>query len=205
MPGTLTVRVNPTSLVAKTYSSSVTITVSGVAPVIVPVTLVVTPAPSTLTLSATTLNFVAPPPLAAQSVSMSTDGAPISFTATSGATWLTVTTLKGVSQPDVVTAGEEYPLSISVNAAALAPQVTPYVGKITLVASGAAVTVKSQTISVTLTVNSSAPTITAVWPSTLPVNGAAQTITIYGTNFYSASVAEIKGVSTAFSHYAVHE
>lgn len=110
-----------------------------------------------------------------------------------------MTTLKGVSQPDVVTAGEEYPLSISVNAAALAPQVTPYVGKITLVASGAAVTVKSQTISVTLTVNSSAPTITAVWPSTLPVNGAAQTITIYGTNFYSASVAEIKGVSTALA------
>jgi uncharacterized protein (TIGR03437 family) len=200
VPGTLTVRVNPTSLAARTYSSSVTITVSGVAPVTVPVTLVVTPAPSTLTLSATTLNFVSPPASpAAQSVSMSTDGAPISFTVTSGATWLTVTTLKGVSQPDVVTAGEEYPLSISVNAAALAPQLTPYVGKITVVASGAAVTVKSQTISVSLTVNSSAPTITAVWPPTLPVNGAAQAITIYGTNFYSATVAEIMGVSTALA------
>jgi len=198
VPGTLTVRVNPTSLAAATYNASVTVTVTGVAPVAIPVTLVVTPAPSTLTLSTSTLNFAAPPiPPAAQTVSLSTNGAPISFTATSGSTWLTVTTLKGVGQPDVVTPGEDYPLTISVNPASLAPQVAPYVGKITVVASGAAVTAKSQTITVNLTMNSSTPTITAVWPATLPVNGAAQTVTIYGTNFYSATIAEIKGVSTA--------
>ena len=156
-----------------------------------------TPQPSTLTLSTTTLNFVSPPSSpAAQSVTMSTNGAPISFTVTSGATWLTVATLKGVGQPDVVTAGEEYPLTISVNSTSLAPQVTPYVGKITVVASGAAVTVKSRTITVNLTANSSAPTISSVWPSTVPVNGAAQNITIYGTNFYSATVAKVVGVAT---------
>jgi uncharacterized protein (TIGR03437 family) len=200
VPGSLIVRVNPTSLSARTYSSSVTVTVTGIAPVIIRVTLVVMPASSTLTLSTTTLNFVSPPSSpAAQPVTMSTNGAPISFTATSGSTWLTVTTLKGVGQPDVVTAGEEYPLTISVNPATLAPQTAPYVGKITVVASGAAVTVKSQTITVDLTVNSSTPTITAVWPATLPVNGAAQTITIYGTNFYGATVAKVKGAATALA------
>jgi uncharacterized protein (TIGR03437 family) len=202
VPGSLTVRVNPTSLAAQTYSSAVTLTVgvAGVAPVNIPVTLVVTPAPSTLTLSTTTLNFTSPPATpATQVVSMSTNGAPISFTATSGSTWLTATTLKGIGQPDVVTAGEEYPLTISVNSTGLAPQTAPYVGKITVVASGAAVTAKSQTITVNLTVNSSQPTITSVWPATLPVNGAAQTITIYGTNFYSATVAKVSGVATALA------
>ena len=199
-PGSLTVRVNPTSLTAKTYSSTITVTVTGVAPVTIPVTLVVTPAPSTLLLSTTTLNFTTPPnPPATQTVSMSTNGAPISFTAASGATWLTVTTLKGVGAPDVVTPGEEYPLVLSVDSTGLAPQAAPYVGKVTVVASGAAVTAKSQTITVNLTVNSSTPTITGVWPASLPVNGAAQTITIYGTNFYGATVAKVKGVATALA------
>jgi uncharacterized protein (TIGR03437 family) len=197
VPGSLTVRVNPTSLLAKTYASNVTVTVTGVAPVTIPVTLVVTPAPSTLMLSVTTLNFTTPPnPPATQTVSMSTNGAPISFTVTSGSTWLTATTLKGVGEPDVVTPGEEYPLIIAVDSTGLNPQTAPYVGKITVVASGAAVTVKSQTITVNLTVNSSTPTITSVWPPTLPVNGPAQTITIYGTNFYSATVAKVQGVAT---------
>ncbi len=127
---------------------------------------------------------------------MSTNSAPISFTATSGSNWLTITTLKGIGQPDVVTAGEEYPLAISVNSASLVPQAAPYVGKVTVVASGAVVTVKSQTITVNLTVNSSVPTITGVWPSTLPVNGAAQVVTIYGTNFYSATVAKVQGAAS---------
>ena len=197
VPGSLTVRVNPTSLTAKTYVSSVTLTVTGVAPVTIPVTLVVTPAPSTLTLSATSVPFATPPnPPATQTVTMSTNGAPISFTATSGSPWLTVTTLKGIGAPDVVTPGELYPLILSVDSSSLVPQAAPYVGKVTVVASGAAVTVKSQTITVNLTVNSSTPTITSVWPATLPVNGAAQTITIYGTNFYSATLAKVKGVAT---------
>ena len=200
VPGSLTVRVNPTSLTAKTYLSNVTLTVTGVAPVTIPVTLIVTPAPSTLTLSATTLNFATPPnPPATQTVNMSTNGAPISFTVTSGSPWLTVTTLKGIGAPDVVTPGEQYPLTVSVDSTGLAPQAAPYVGKITVVASGAAVTAKSQTITVNLTVNSSTPTVTSLWPATVPVNGPAQTITIYGTNFYGATVGKVKGVATALA------
>ncbi|HEX4593532.1 MAG TPA: IPT/TIG domain-containing protein [Bryobacteraceae bacterium] len=196
VPGSLTVRVNPTSLTAKTYSSTVTLTVTGVAPVTIPVTLVVTPAPSTLMLSTTTLNFTTPPnPPASQTITMTTNGAPISFTVTSGATWLTATTLKGVGAPDVVTPGEEYPLVLSVDSTGLTPQAAPYVGKVTVVASGAVVTAKSQTITVNLTVNSSTPTITSVWPASLPVNGPAQIITVYGTNFYSATVVKVKGVA----------
>jgi uncharacterized protein (TIGR03437 family) len=192
----VTVRVNPNSLTAKTYNSSVTLTVAGVTSVTIPVTLVVTPALSTLTLSATTLNFTSPPnPPAAQTVKLSTNGAPISFTATSASAWLTATTLKGVGQPDVLTPGEQYPLVVSVDPTGLLPQAAVYVGKITVVASGAAVTTKSQTITVNLMVNSSTPTITSVWPATLPVNGAAQTITIYGTNFYNATVAKVQGVA----------
>ena len=47
-----------------------------------------------------------------------------------------------------------------------------------VVASGAVQSLlKSQTITVNLTVNSPTPTVTSVWPSILPVNGAAQTLT----------------------------
>jgi len=66
------------------------------------------------------------------------------------------------------------------------------------------VIVKSQNITVNFTVNSSAQTITAIWPTTLPLNGPNQNITVYCTNFYSASqshqtVAKIQGVSTALT------
>jgi uncharacterized protein (TIGR03437 family) len=68
------------------------------------------------------------------------------------------------------------------------------VGKITLALTGA--TVKSQTITVNMTVSSSKPTISSIWPATLPLNGAASTITLRGTNFYSASVVKVQGVTT---------
>jgi hypothetical protein len=66
------------------------------------------------------------------------------------------------------------------------------------------VIVKSQNITVNFTVNSSAQTITSIWPTTLPLNGPNQNITVYCTNFYSASqsnqtVAKIQGVSTALT------
>lgn len=198
LPATVTVRVNPTSLPAATYNNvSVTITIAGVSnPISVPVTLVVTPPPSTLTLSATTLNFTAPPlPPQAQTVFLSTNGAPISFTVTSGANWLTATTRLGGSS-DIVFQGEQYPLTIAVDPTGLSPQTAPYVGKITLATSGAATTAKSQTITVNFTVASLTPAISTVWPSTLPVNGPAQTITIVGSNFYGATVAKIKGIAT---------
>ena len=196
LPGSLSIRVNPTSLPVGSYSANVVVTVTGVAnPVNISVTLTVTAPPSSLTVSPTTLTFTAPPiPVTTQTLTLSTNGAPISYTATSGSTWMTVTPAIGVALP-----GDPVTLTVTVDPTTLAPQTAPYTGKITVVASGAAVTAKSQNVTVDFTVNSMAPTITSIWPSTLPVNGGPQTITVRGTNFYSASVAKIQGVATALA------
>ena len=201
LPASLTVRANPTSLPVGIYSATIAVTVTGVAsPVDIAVTLSVTAPPSSLTLSTSTLTFAAPSASLSQTVTLSTNGAPISYTATSGATWMTVTNSSGTAV-GVVLPGEAVTLTVTVNPLGLNPQATAYTGKITVVASGSAVTVKSQNITVNFTVNSSAPTITTIWPTTLPLNGPNQNITVYGTNFYSASqsnqtVAKIQGVTT---------
>lgn len=189
LPATLSVSVNPNSLPVAQYTSSVTITVTGAAaPVVVPVTLNVTAAPSTLSITPATLTFTAPPnPSAAQTVTLTTNGSPISFTATAGATWLTVSPTVGIVLP-----GDQVTLSIIADATNLTPSATPYTAKITVVASGASVTSKSQNITVGLTVNSQTPSITSIWPSSLPLNGPNQVITLRGTNFYSASIVAVQ-------------
>ena len=149
LPASISVEVNPTSLAVGTYSSAVTITVAGVAsPAVVTVGLEVTAPPSTLSLSPTNLIFTAPPsPSVAQTVTLSTNDSPISYTATSGATWLSVSPPVGIVLPgDLVT------LTVNVNAMNLAPRIAPYTANITVVASGATVTAKSQNILVTVTV-----------------------------------------------------
>src|SRR5579871_351155 len=190
LPATVNVRVNPTTLPASTYTSTVTITVTGIAPVVIPVTLVVSPPLPTLGVSsaAITLNLT-PFSTSVQTVTLSTNGAPISFTATAGAKWVTVTPTVGVVLPGALTN-----LTITIATTTLAPQVNPYTAKVTLALSGASV--KAQNITLNVTVNSAAPTITSVWPTQLPLNGPAQTITIQGTNFYTATVAMIQGIST---------
>ena len=192
MPASLSVRVNPTSLAVGTYNASVEVTITGVVtPLDIPVTLNVTAPPSTLGIAPSTLAFTAPPtPVAAQSLTLSTNGSPISFTATSGAAWMTVSPAVGVVLP-----GFPLNLTVTVDPTNLTPQTAAYVGKITIVASGAAVTVKSQNVTVNLTLNSAPPTITSIWPNTLPVNGGPQTVTIRGTNFYTASAAKVTGVT----------
>ena len=190
LPATLNVRVNPTSLPASTYTSTVTITVTGLPVVTIAVTLVVAPPLPALGLSTSTLTLnMTPFATSVQTITLSTNGAPISFTATSGAKWITVVPTVGVVLP-----GAQTSLTVTVDTTTLAPQVAPYTAKVTLALSGASV--KAQNITVNVTVNSAAPTITSVWPTVLPLNGAAQTITIQGTNFYTATVAMIQGVST---------
>jgi trimeric autotransporter adhesin len=190
LAATLNVRINPTSLPASTYTSTVTITVTGLPVISIPVTLVVAPPLPTLALSASTITLTLPPATqSAQTITFSTNGAPISFTATAGAKWLTVAPAVGVVLP-----GAETILTITVDTTTLAPQVTPYTAKVTLALSGAST--KAQNITVNVTVNSAAPTITQVWPNQLPLNGPAQTITITGTGFYNATVAMVQGVAT---------
>jgi uncharacterized protein (TIGR03437 family) len=190
LPATLNIRVNPTSLPAFTYSSTVTITVTGLPAVTIPVMLVVSPPLPDLSVSATILTLnLTPFSSSVQTVTLSTNGAPISFSATAGAKWLTVKPAVGVVLP-----AAQNTLTLTVDTTTLAPQVTPYTGKVTLALSGAST--KSQNITVNVTVNSSAPTIATIWPNQLPLYGIAQTITITGTNFYTASVAMVQGVST---------
>jgi uncharacterized protein (TIGR03437 family) len=194
LPASLSVRVNPTGLGVGQYMTvGLTITVNTVAtPVTIPVTLNITSPPSTLTVSPTTLTFAAPPsPVTSQTVQLSTSGAPMTFTATTGAVWLTVSPNVGVVLP-----GEIELLTITPDPTTLAPQSAPYSGKITITVSGVTPAPKAQTVTVSFTVNSSPPTITNIWPATLPLNAAAETITILGTNFYSGTVASIQGVTT---------
>ena len=202
LPATLSVRVNPTTMPVGAYSATVAVTVTGVTnPVNITVNLNVTAAPSSLTVSPGTLTFTYPSATLSQTLTLSTNGAPISYTATSGSAWLTVLNGSG-SGVGVVLPGDPVALTVTVNAASLVPQAAVYVGKITIVASGAAVTAKSQNVTVNLTVNSSTPTISTIWPSSLPVNGGDSTVTVVGTNFFSGSasnqtLAKLQGVATA--------
>jgi uncharacterized protein (TIGR03437 family) len=191
LPASISVEVNPTSLAVGSYASSVTITAAGApSPAVVTVSLQITAAPSTLSISPNTLIFNAPPsPSVAQTVTLSTNGSPISYTATAGATWLSVSPAVGIVLP-----GDLALLTINVNASNLAPQVGPYTANVTVVASGTSVTLKSQNILVSVLVNSTTPTITSVWPPVLPENAGFQTITLRGTNFYSASIVTVQGV-----------
>jgi uncharacterized protein (TIGR03437 family) len=183
--------VNPTSLAVGQYGAEVDLTITGIAnPVVIAINLNVTEAASTLAVSPTTLNLMGPPDPAAQTVTLSTDGAPISFTATSGVSWISVSPTVGVVLP-----GDSVTLTVNVTTNGLAAQTAPYTGKITVVASGAAVTAKSQSVTVNLTVVSLTPTISNIWPPTLPVGAGAQTVTIFGTNFYAATVAMVQGVA----------
>jgi len=205
LPATLAVYVNPETMPIGVYSTaSISISVAGVAaPVSIAVTLTVTAPPANLGLSANTLTFDSPANTNPQIVTLSTDGLPISFTATSGAKWLDVNTSTSQTPAGTVTgvvSSAATPVSLTasldpVGMAALAPQTAPYVGKITIVASGPPVAVKSQTITVNLTVNALAPTIASVWPTSLPLGGGAAWVTIIGTNFYSATVVEVQGVN----------
>ena len=95
---TLSVSVNPAGMAIGTYTGTITVTPSGGTAQIVPVTLTVSSAtivatPNTLTF-AYTINGTVP---AAQSVSLTTTSGAITYTATSSATWLTVTPASGTA------------------------------------------------------------------------------------------------------------
>ncbi|HWB99968.1 MAG TPA: hypothetical protein VG672_24840, partial [Bryobacteraceae bacterium] len=184
LPGSLKLAVNPTSLTAGTYTGTVTITVSGAATSLtVNVTLNVTSDSPMLILSSTALSFTAPPGPTAQTVLVTATSGAIPFSATTGTSWLSVSAPQLLALP-----GQQIPLTVSVDPAALNPQATPYSGKITVTASGVPKTNATQTITVSLTVQTMTPAIASIWPSQLPVMAstgsttAGQTITIHGTN-----------------------
>lgn len=187
LPASLSVRVNPTGLAVGTYVAHIDVAVAGMAnPTSAPVTLTVTAPPPTLALSATTVNFVnSPAPSLEQTVTLSTSGTPISFTAAvSGAKWLTLAPATGVVLP-----GRDVTLSMTADPTGLAPQAKAYTGKVTITATGVAAASKSQIITANLTVNPQTPTIASLWPGTVQANAGAATITVRGTGFYASTTA----------------
>jgi uncharacterized protein (TIGR03437 family) len=193
MPAKIGVVVNPTSLGVGVYTATIMVTITGIAtPISIPVTLTVTTPLATLILSANTVAMVSPPiPATTQNILLSTNAGPISFTATAGAKWLTVSPSAGVVLP-----GEQLVMSINADPTTLTPQTAPYVGKITIAATGVVAASKSQTVTVNFTVSSLTPTIISVWPPSLPTNAGPQTITVHGTNFYAATQVFVQGLTT---------
>ena len=88
-------------------------------------------------------------------------------------------------------------LAITVDASSLTPQAKPYIAKITVVASCVSSASHSENITVSVTVNPSPPTITSIFPSTLPVNTGPWTVTVRGTNIYKTTVAKIQSTALA--------
>lgn len=196
MPANLSIRVNPTGLSVGTYTAAVVLSASGTANTAsIPVNLTVTSPLPTLALSAASLTFSSPPlQPAPQVLHLGTSGGPISFTAAASGAWLTVSPSAGVVLP-----GQQTVVTVSVDASAVVPQATPYAGKITIVASGVPAANKTQNVNVSLTANSSTPTVTSLWPPGVQVNSPATTVTIRGTNFYVATVVKIAGPGTALA------
>jgi uncharacterized protein (TIGR03437 family) len=193
LPAALTVRVNPSGLPVGNYAASVQVAATGFTTIAIPVTLTVTAPLPTLTLSATTLDFVTPPnPPADQTIVLNTTGGPISFTAApQGAAWMNVNPKGGVVLPGIPTT-----LTVSVDSSTLTPQIAPYSGKLVITASGVPTANKTQNITVNLTANASTPTITSLWPSAALVNTGPLTITIRGTGFFKGTTAKVTGQAT---------
>lgn len=190
-PVNLSVTVNPTGLSVGAYSATIVVTASPSAAVSVPVTLTVSQPLPALQLSATTLSFTAPSGPVSQSLTLTTTGGPIPFTASAtGANWIGLNPTTGVVLP-----GSQTLVTVTVDPSALSPQATPYAAKITIVATGVAPANRSQNVTVSLTVNPSPPTIASIWPSSVQAGAAGATITIRGTNFYKATTVKVSGAT----------
>ncbi len=190
MPASLSIRVNPSTLFAGTYTSTITITATGVTnPLTIPVALTVTLPGAAATLTPTTLTLAYPGTLTG-TFTITAGPVPATFTASAGSAWLGVSPAAGVVLPS-----ETQTLTVTVNGASLAPQSTPYAGKITVAVSSGGVT-KTQIVAVNLTVNAQTPTVASVWPAQIPVGSPDTTVTIRGANFYAATAVTASG-STA--------
>jgi uncharacterized protein (TIGR03437 family) len=188
-PATLKVYVNPTTLTAGSYTSSITLSPPGSTVLTVTVTLTVkAPAPVlqvTPTSVAQTLPSGADPVTA--TINLSSTGSPLAFAvAPSGGSWLAVTPVSGLAL-----ASPPVGLKATLIAADLAPGSYKGTINITSGATGA----KPIAVAVSLTVTAATPFVTSVWPARVNTGAGATTVTIMGAGFYVKSVA--KAGSTA--------
>jgi uncharacterized protein (TIGR03437 family) len=192
-PATLQVYANPSGLAAGSYAANITVNAPSAVTVTqnVGVTLTVGNPASALSASATSLPFTyttgGGPTAQSSTVVIATNGNALTATvAVSGGTWL-----KASPTGSIALLGLPETLTITTDAAGLAPSLTPYKG--TVVVSSTNASNKSVAINVTLTVSAGVPTIAAsngIWPPGAPAGGSSPvTITITGTNFTAASTA----------------
>lgn len=182
----LGLRVNPTLLLAGSYTTGVQVNAAGAgSPVILEVTLVVKNPPPTAAVApaAVTITFqtdqAAPAP---QALAVSTSGEPVSFTAAaSGGAWVSVAPATGIA-----VAGSPVTLTVTLDTTGLVPAI--YNGKITLNFSNAAN--KTIAVPVTLTVTAGRAVIQKIWPAAAPVGSNDVTITVTGQHFFQASVVQ---------------
>lgn len=187
LPASISVLVNPSGLPIGVYDAVISFSATGFAsPLSIPITLTVEAAPPTLVLSASTLSFSTPAnPPATQTLTLSTTGGPVPFTAAvQSAAWMQVTPTSGVVLP-----GAPITLTVSVNNTGFDPSSTAYAGKITIVASDVPSNNATQNVAVTMLVNALTPTIASLYPSAALVGSGGLTVTITGTGFYNGTTA----------------
>jgi uncharacterized protein (TIGR03437 family) len=182
-PASVLVTANPAGLAPGTYAGTINVTAAGAKPLAVAVTLIVTAVPQ-LVIAPGQLIFVAPTggtAPAAQTLAVSSTGAPLSFTAAAGSYWLQVTPTSGTT-PAM--------LSVSVVSAGLATGI--YNGTINITQAGSAVPTM---IVVTLQVGNVTPTIAGVINA---ASGAAGTIVPgMAISIFGSVLGPLTGVSFA--------
>ncbi|MCS7026899.1 MAG: hypothetical protein NZV14_19040 [Bryobacteraceae bacterium] len=190
----ISVRVNPTSLVAGTYTATLQVEATGASgPATAQVVFIVRNPPPTMGVSPGSLAFNwqtdSPTAPGAQTVAVTTTGEPLSFTASvSGAPWLSISPAVGV-----VLAGSPVVVTATVDTTGLLP--ATYTGKVTFTSTTAAN--KSVTLTVTLTIHPGTAVISSIWPSAAPIGSNDATITLRGNHFFKASVVKANSTDLA--------
>ena len=191
-PGVVGLRVNPSGLAARTYTTNVNI-VSTATPstATFKVTLIVKGAPPVVTavpdsasFTYTTGDLLPTPPKLSFAVTSSAQAVSVSLKSSAPA-WLKVSKDAGVA-----VAGAPFGFDVIIDpvaVAAMSPK--SYSGTISVVSSDSSI--KALTIPVTLTVTQGPPTISSVYPASFAVNATNATITLSGTNYFPASIVSI--------------
>ena len=191
-PGVISLRVNPSGLAARTYTTNVNITSSATpSTATFKVTLIVKGAPPVVTavpdsasFTYITGNSLPTPPKISFSITSSAEAISVGLKS-SAPTWLKVSKDAGVA-----VAGAPFGFDVIIDPVAVATMSPKsYSGTITVMSSDSSV--KPLTIPVTLTVTQGPPTISSVYPASFAVNTTNATVTLSGTNYFPSSVVSI--------------
>src|SRR5262249_49949105 len=109
---------------------------------------------------------------------VSTSGEPLSFTAASSGTWLSVSPTVGI-----VVSGSPISITASVDTTGLTPGA--YTAKVTLTSPTAAN--KTTSVAVSLTVNPGQAVVASIWPNAGAIGSNDITMTVRGNHLFKAS------------------